>query len=125
MISLLIGIWVSSCIQTQFNDKQGFAIEAYSIHSSGSYEFTRTWYSDSSCSVEKSEDRELGTLSVGDKVSGMFIQQKTYEVDFESEGNKDLGAVAVGQNSLKFARGMKNSQMRNTMVGLFEYQRSK
>lgn len=118
---LLAGIWSSSCIMTQSNMNQGYLIETYSIAESGDYELKREWHQDPLCSAKISEESETGSLKLGKKLSGMFINGDSYEADFSSEMGKDLGAVQVNAGKLKVARGMKNSTMRNTMLGLFEY----
>lgn len=118
---LLAGIWSSSCIQTQTNTNQGYMIESYAIAESGEYELTREWFEDAICSAKKAEEVESGSIKLGKKLSGMFVSGDTYEADFSNEMGKDLGAVQVSSRSLKVARGMKNSSMRNTMIGLFEY----
>lgn len=121
-IALLAGIWSSACIQTQISDRnQGFAKETYAISKTGQYEFTREWFLDSDCKDQNGSDSEAGTIVVGSKLNGFFITQETFQADFHTQGGTDLGAVSVIDKKLRVARGMKNSSMRNTMLGLFDY----
>lgn len=120
---LLAGIWTTTCIQTQINNQSGYVQEKYIIGETGNYYFEREWFEDAKCTAIKSVDSEDGSLSLGKKMSGIFVSGETFEADFTSASGKDLGAIQVNANSLKFARGLKNSTMRNTMVGFFEYQR--
>jgi hypothetical protein len=121
-LAIFVGIWTSTCIQTQISgNNQGFVKETYSIEKTGEFEFTREWFQDSGCSSPNGTDTETGTITLGKKLSGMFITGDTYEADFSTQGGTDLGAMTLQNNTLKMARGMKNSSMRNTMVGIFGY----
>lgn len=121
-IALLAGIWSSACIQTQISDRnQGFAKETYEISKTGQFEFTREWFLDSDCKEPNGSDAEVGTIVLGSKLNGFFITQETFQADFHTQGGTDLGAVSVNNNRLRVARGMRNSTMRNTMLGLFDY----
>ncbi len=118
---LILGLWSTTCIQTQDNRHAGFAIESYDIRENGSYEFKRLWFADPACSEQYDEDLESGVVRIGKKLSGIFVSENTYEADFQTATGIDLGAVKVDGKKIKFARGMRASTMRNTMVGLFEY----
>jgi len=121
-LALLAGIWSSTCIQTQISNRnQGFAKETYTIAKNGAFEFKREWFNDSDCSEPNGTDSEAGTIVLGSKLSGFFITQDTFEADFNTQGGIDLGAIAVNNNKLRVARGVKNSSMRNTMLGLFDF----
>lgn len=120
-LTLLVGIWSTTCMQMQTNTNQGFARESYTITQEGEFEFKREWFVDGVCSVSKDVESQEGTLEVGRKLSGMFIMGDTYEVNFTESNGTDLGAIGISTRSIKVARGMKNSTMRNTMVGIFEY----
>lgn len=120
--ALLAGIWSTTCIQTQIsNNNQGFAKETYTFAKNGVFEFKREWFQDSDCSEPNGTDTETGSVEIGKKMNGFFITQETYEATFNTQAGIDLGALAVNNNKLRVARGVKNSSMRNTMLGLFEY----
>lgn len=125
MLSLVLiaGLWTTTCIQTQLGGMQGYVQESYEISEAGEYEFTREWFIDPHCTTSLDTESEQGKIRLGSRISGMFIKGETYQADFENLLGKDLGAIEVRDNSLRFARGMKNSTMRNTMVGLFDYSR--
>lgn len=118
---LIAGLWTSTCIQTQMGGMHGFVQESYSIEETGEYEFTRQWFLDPLCTTSLESDTEAGEIKTGKKITGIFVGAETYEADFTNIMGTDLGAVQVNSRSLKVARGMKNSTMRNTMVGVFEY----
>lgn len=120
-LALIVGLWATTCIQTQNNTHAGFMIESYDVRENGSYELKREWHADAACTEQFAEETENGTVKVGKKLSGIFISGNTYESDFQTIMGVDLGAVQVNGNKLKVARGMNGSTMRNTMVGLFEY----
>jgi hypothetical protein len=120
-LTLLVGIWSTTCMQMQTNMNQGFARESYSISAAGEFEFKREWFVDGVCSASREVEVQEGTLEIGNRLSGMFISGPTYEANFTEENGTDLGAIMLNTKSLKVARGMKNSTMRNTMVGIFEY----
>lgn len=120
-LALFVGIWTSACIQTQANHQQGFARETYAITEDGEFEYVRQWFNDPTCKEMKATDEEAGTVEVGNKLTGMFIQGEAYEANFISDLGIDLGALAIANKKLKVARGMKGSTMRNTMVGIFEF----
>lgn len=120
-IALIVGIWTTSCIQTQLSHHHGYVKETYRFEYTGAYEFKREWYHDPKCTEPNGTDMESGTIELGKKLQGLFVTQDTFEADFSSQGGIDLGAVAVRKDHLKIARGVKNSTLRNTMVGLFEY----
>ena len=121
-LALLIGLWSTTCIQTQVSGTgQGYAIESYQIQKNGDYLYSRAWFEDAACEKVQFEEVEAGKIKVGSRISGMFITGKTFEVDFKVDSETDLGAISVEADSIKVARGMKNSTMRNTMVGIFKY----
>ena len=124
-LAVFIGLWTSTCIQTQISgNNEGFVKESYSIEETGNFEFKREWFKDPQCSDSESVDVELGTIRIGKKLSGMFITGEAYEANFSTETGTDLGAISLAKkDSVKIARGMKNSSMRNTMLGLFEYKK--
>lgn len=120
--ALLAGIWSTTCIQTQISDNnQGFAKETYTIAKNGVFEFKREWFQDSDCSNPNGTDTETGSIEIGNKLTGFSITQDTYEASFNTQSGIDLGALSVNNNKLRVARGVKNSSIRNTMLGLFEY----
>jgi len=121
-MALIVGIWTTTCIQSQIsNVNHGHVKETYTIEQSGSFEFKREWFHDPHCKDANTVDTESGTLEIGKKLQGLFITGDTYEADFSTQSGVDLGAIAVNRGHLKIARGVKNSTLRNTMVGLFEY----
>ncbi len=120
-LALIVGLWATTCIQSQNTTHAGFMIESYDVRENGSYELKREWHADPMCYEQFATETESGTVKVGKKLSGIFVSGNTYESDFETVMGVDLGAVKVEGNKLKVARGMRGSTMRNTMVGLFEY----
>lgn len=122
-ISLLVGLWITACTQTQVNGGlSGYAFEQFDIVADGSYTFTRHWFKDAACTEELGTvESENGTMKLGKKLGGMFNSGDTFELDFTTaDGNTDLGAVKVKENALNFARG-KGWMGRNSMVGFFDY----
>ena len=127
-MALLVGIWSTTCIQTQINktiNHSGYAKESYTIEKDGAFEFKREWFRDSTCLDETDSDIESGTIELGDKLQGLFISSETVEADFSTQSGVDLGAISLKNESLKVARGIRNSSMRNTMLSLFEYAKRK
>lgn len=122
-LALIVGLWATTCIQTQNTNYAGFMIESYDVRDNGSYEVVREWYADPMCHEQYAVEKETGVVKVGKKLSGMFVTGDTYEADFETATGVDLGAVKVESNKLKVARGMRGSTFRNTMVGIFDYVR--
>ncbi len=120
-LALIVGLWATTCIQSQNTTHAGFMIESYDIRENGSYEMKREWHADPMCNEQYAVETENGTVKVGKKLSGIFVTGNTYESDFETIMGVDLGAVKVENSKMKIARGMRGSTMRNTMVGLFEY----
>ncbi len=120
-LALIVGLWATTCIQTQNGRNAGFVIESYDVRDNGSYEHKTDWYADPMCSQQYDSNSESGVVKVGKKLSGIFVTGNNFEADFETATGVDLGAVKVEDNKLKVARGMSGSTMRNTMVGLFEY----
>lgn len=120
-LALIVGLWATTCIQSQNTTHAGFMIESYDVRDNGSYELKRDWFADASCNEQFASESEEGTVKVGKKLSGIFVSGNTYESDFETIMGVDLGAIKVEGNKIKVARGMRGSTMRNTMVGLFEY----
>lgn len=120
-LALIVGLWATTCIQTQTATHAGFLIESYDVRENGSYELKREWHADPVCREQFDSETETGTIKVGKKLSGIFVSGNTFESDFETILGVDLGAVKIEGNKLKVARGMRGSTMRNTMVGLFEY----
>lgn len=124
ILALLIGIWSGPCTQTQIDGRAGYTIESYEISEKGHYAFTRTWYKGQGCEVSVGEDEETGKLTIGRRLSGMFVTGLTYEVDFQSLTGEDLGAIRLSDNVIHVARGQKGSSFRNTMVGVFDFHRN-
>ena len=127
-MALLVGIWSTTCIQTQINttiNHSGYAKESYTIEKDGAFEFKREWFRDSTCLDATDSDIESGTIELGDKLQGLFISSETVEADFSTQSGVDLGAISLKNESLKVARGVRNSSMRNTMMSLFEYAKRK
>lgn len=123
-IALIAGLWTTTCIQTQIsNVNSGFVIESYTIEASGSYEFKREWYSDPACKDYKGIETESGLIEMGRKIRTIFVPGDVYEADFNTQKGVDLGAVSVKDTKLRVARGVSNSTMRNTMLGIFFYNR--
>lgn len=120
-LALIVGLWATTCIQTQNTRHSGFAIESYDVRDNGSFDFRREWYADPSCHQRYDVETESGVVSVGKKISGIFVSGNTFEADFQTTTGTDLGAVRVEGSTLKVARGLRGSTMRNTMVGLFDY----
>jgi hypothetical protein len=121
-IALIVGIWTTTCIQTQIsNVGPGHVKETYIIEENGSFEFKREWFQDSSCSFSKGTDTESGTIEISEKISTIFVSGEVYAADFSTQKGIDLGAVSVKNKAFKISRGVRNSNKRNTMLGLFEY----
>lgn len=121
-IALLAGIWSTTCIQTQISNRnQGFAKETYTIAKNGVFEFKREWFTDSECSDPNGTDTEAGSIEIGSRLNGFFIMNDSYEADFNTQSGVDLGAISLNENKIRIARGVRNSSMRNTMLGLFDY----
>lgn len=123
ILNALIGLWTTTCLQTQINNQQGWVREQYAIEVEGSFEFSREWFKDAKCDSPTGEtDLEKGNLIVGKPLSGMFAPPHSYEVDFHTDAGTDLGAITiVSPRTLRFARGWHGNTSRNTMVGLFQY----
>jgi hypothetical protein len=130
--AILVGIWTTTCIQTQITKDSGFnpaghVKETYAIEQDGSYEHKREWFRDSACTEPNGTDTESGTIELGDKIQGgLFFAGESYKADFHSQQGTDLGAISVKENRyLKIARGVKNSSIRNSMLSLFEHFKQK
>lgn len=124
--ALFMGLWITTCLQTQINDQQGHVIESYSIESMGQYQFKRTWFEDKECKNELYAEEEIGQITLGSKLQGMFMTDKTVEANFHAPEGVDLGALGVTQDGkLKVARGFKGSTFRNTMLSIFDYSKQK
>ena len=119
-LTLLAGIWSTTCIQTQISGRSGFVVETYEVAAPGDFTFSREWFTDSKCESAESTDQELGTLKIGKAVS-MSFTPNTYEADFKTLAGSDFGVVALKGDKLKVGRGFLNSQARNTMTGVFDY----
>jgi hypothetical protein len=119
-LALLAGLWSTTCIQTQLADRSGFTIESYEFSEAGDFIFNRQWYSDSKCTAAINTDQELGTVKIGKEVS-TFFGTSSYEADFKTLAGSDFGVISLKENKLKVGRGFLNTQMRNTMTGLFDY----
>jgi hypothetical protein len=117
---LLTGLWSTTCIQTQVTGKDGFVVDSYEFSEAGDFVFNRHWFSDQKCKNEVSVDQELGTVKIGNEISSIF-NQNTYEAHFKTLAGSDFGVISLRDNKLKVGRGFLNTQMRNTMTGIFEY----
>ena len=119
-LALLAGIWSTTCIQTQISGRQGFVVETYEMAVAGDFTFSREWFKDENCQSPEAIDQELGSLKIKKEVS-MSFTPNTYEADFKTLAGLDYGVVSLNGNKLKVGRGFLNSQMRNTMTGVFEF----
>lgn len=124
-LAMIAGLWATTCIQTQIsNANQGYVIEKYRIEATGDYSFEREWYSDPQCDDHISTDSESGTMTLGKPLHSFFSNGEVVAADFSSQNGVDLGALSLKKDtSIKVARGVRNSNMRNTMLSLFEYQK--
>ncbi len=118
---LFIGIWSTTCIQSQIQNQSGYVQETYSIRKDGAYEFTRDWYRDSSCQDFDHSDTEAGTVEIGRKITTIFTPNDVWEANWSTSDGVDAGAIFVRENKLRIGRGVKNSTFRNTMLGIFDY----
>ena len=119
---MIAGLWGTLCTQTQINGQSGFVKETYDISSKGAFVYSRTWYSEKTCSAKTSVDTENGTLRIGGSLNSMF-NPSAVAVDFESNGAVDLGGMGLEVNILKVARGQKGQSMRNTMLAIIGYKK--
>jgi hypothetical protein len=125
-IAVLMGIWSTSCIQTQISRLQhGYVKETYHIEKSGVFEFKREWFSDSLCTVPRDLEWESGTIDLGNRVQAPFLNNNSFEANFSSQTGIDYGAISMDITHINVARGVKNSSKRNLMVGLFQYRKQK
>lgn len=122
---LIAGLWISACVQTQTPKAQGYAVEFYGISETGDFEYSRTWFRDPHCSKPFLEEKESGRLEVGEKLGGMFAGPNTFEADFKSSEGTDLGAIDLKDGYLQIARGSKGTGMRNTMLSLFKFKKTR
>lgn len=121
-LTLLAGIWSTTCIQTQIsNVNTGYVQETYTFEKTGTFEFKREWFKDPKCTLPDGTDTEAGLVVVGAKINTFFMPGEVYEADFNTQSGEDLGAVTIRSNVLHIARGVKNSSFRNTMLSLFDY----
>lgn len=122
ILSLLAGIWTTTCIQTQIsNVNSGYVKETYTFEANGSFEHKREWFKDPKCAFPDGTDTESGSVVIGDKIETIFMPGDVFEADFNTQSGMDLGAVTVKNNVLHVARGVRNSSFRNTMMSLFDY----
>jgi hypothetical protein len=122
MTALLGSNWSTTCIMTQSNGLQGYTIDQVSFEKNPTNKnlettFTRTWFEDQNCSVEKSASTEKASLTVGSR-----INPTTFEADWNFNQKLELGAIAVSEDgkSLRMATTSFGSS-RNTMLSLFSY----
>jgi hypothetical protein len=118
---LLAGIWLGPCMQTQTTNRQGFARDNYEFTGTGKYTETRLWFSDSACTKRIGLDSQSGSLKIGSLIEDGMMGVGSTEVDFTTSGGTDKGALLIVGKNLRVARGMKNSSMRNTMLGLSNF----
>lgn len=124
ILSLLAGIWTTTCIQTQIsNVHSGYAKETYTFEHSGSFEFKREWFKDPKCNFPDGTDTESGTVQLGDKISTIFMPGDVYKIDFSTQSGVDLGTVLLKKDEMHIARGVRNGKFRNTMLSLFSFSR--
>lgn len=120
---LIAGLWLSSCVQTQTSQHQGWVQESYAFSEASDFEYSRQWHRDPECRRPFLEERESGHIIVGDKVRGPFGPGAGLEADFKSSEGTDLGAIELKEGQLRIARGLKGSGMRNTMLSLFGFRK--
>lgn len=120
---LIAGLWITGCVQTQTQGKQGYLVEAYQISEAGDFEYSRTWHRDDACQRPILEERESGRIEIGEKITNMFSGNQTYEADFKSSPGTDYGAIELSNGTLRIARGSKGSGLRNTMLSLFGFKK--
>jgi hypothetical protein len=125
-MAILVGIWTTTCIQTQIaNVNQGFMKETYIFEETGSYEYTREWFHDSKCITPKETESESGMVEIGPKLQGIFLPDNTFEANFNSQAGVDLGALNVSSDKhIRVSRGVINSNLRNLMLSLFEFKKT-
>lgn len=121
-IAMIVGLWTTTCIQTQIGSNQaGWVRESFEISENGSFQFKRNWFRDAQCSEYVNEDVENGTIEIGAKIRTIFMPGSVYEANFKTSEGTDLGAITKQDKYLQIARGVKNSGFRNTMLSLFKY----
>lgn len=122
----LSGDWKNLCSQAQMNGKQGFITEVYSFNESSAFAMKREWFKEAGCSGDVfAVDEEQGTLKIGkENTNNGFNPQGTYDADFDSAKGVDKGLIWISgdYSKLRLSRGF-GGDMRNTMLGLFEYKK--
>ncbi len=116
------GSYETSCIQTQMNQTQGNIIETYTF-SNDSFKMIRRWFRTPSCTGDIFQTNiEEGTYIIGkENLNNGFNPKGTFDLDLSIKDSKSLGLIWISEDKtvLKISRGIGN--MRNTMLGLFEY----
>lgn len=120
-LAMILGLWITTCIQTQISSEQGYVKESYHFRADGSYEYNRHWFYDSGCTDSIKVDEESGVIEIGKELTTIF-SPKAYEADFSSQRGLDQGALSIYGKSLRIARGVPNSSFRNTMLSLFSFE---
>lgn len=122
-LAMIIGLWSTSCIQTQIsNVNSGYMVESYEFRDSGEFEHTRAWFQDSKCTELLQKEERNGTIEVGHKLKVSIFSREAFAADYNTSSGTDLGAISQPSNqSLLISRGVPNSYMRNTMLSLFPF----
>ncbi len=122
-VAMLVGVWVSGCIQTQIDGRSGHVVETYRFTESGNMNFSRAWYGDQACTKPAGTDACDGAIQLGNEVRGTFNPTGTTEVDFRCGTRTDRGLLHMEGRDLRVARGFAANGERNTMLGLFRYRK--
>lgn len=120
-LSLIAGVWTTTCIATQIEERNGYARETYRIEKTGAYEFKREWFRDSDCTRKINETTEKGRLSIKKRLQNESFAGDAHAVDFQSKDGVAHGAIGKRGQALRFARGTPGDGNRNTMLGVFDY----
>lgn len=124
-LSKIAGIWISVCIQTQSDDRQGFMLERYTLKESKEIELKRAWFKDGTCKGKSFfSENEKGTFEVGKvNTNNGFNPPETREAVFEVKGKKDLGLIWINADysQMRLSRGLGSSQ--NTLLSLTQYRK--
>ena len=132
--------WSTTCVMTQTDGMQGYAIDTAVFQKDPAtapttttpantinVAITRAWYKDSGCSVlSEAKIIQAGTVTLGEAISTSTFATSTPEsmiaADWTSGGNTQLGALAIA-NDLKSIRTVTTSlgTSRNTMLSLFRF----
>jgi len=122
-LALLVGIWSSSCTQTQINGERGHSTQSYTIAVDGGFVFTRQWYQDSRCTKLAESQSHSGKLTIGARLASSMFNPNAHGVDYSYDGHIDMGAMELNGNILRVARGQADSGARNTMLEIISYKK--